>query len=184
MKLFILLLVIGIVAFAAYRHWFVISSNSDTSNDTVSTTLTVDKAKIKEDTKDARAKAGELGEQAKNDVKDIAHKISPGSSTPATTTTAGTPNVALADTIVELEPGNKAVVNVSRKGADVTQTLQLGMTVSEGSNLQVSGGAFDSGKTETSITVEAPPNAHPGKVFIHAEGGPTLELQVLVKPKP
>ena len=77
MKKFIVVCVVVLAAIAFYRGWFSFSghSDSDGNKEKVSVGVTVDKAKIKEDTAEATSKVKELGQKAKEEAHEAVSKI-------------------------------------------------------------------------------------------------------------
>ena len=173
---FILVLLVLLIAFGIYRSWFVVSSKNDPVTDKVNTTFTVDKAKIKEDTAKAEEKVSELGESAKIKAHQISDKV-----TSEKEKTEKPALYALQSASLDLAPGGKATVQVKRTDPDISKPVQLGLTASEGSHLQVSGGQFASGQSEANVMVEAPLNAQDGSIFISPEGNAAMELKVHIK---
>jgi hypothetical protein len=63
----VILLVVGIAGLGFYRGWFQVSSDRDTTDHTVNTTLTVDEDRIRED----KEKLQEFGQQAKEETAEV-----------------------------------------------------------------------------------------------------------------
>ena len=63
----VILLVVGIAGLGFYRGWFQVSSDRDTTDQTVNTTLTVDEDRIRED----KEKLQEFGQQAKEETAEV-----------------------------------------------------------------------------------------------------------------
>jgi hypothetical protein len=157
-RFLIIVCVVLLLAFAFYRGWFSLSghSESDANIDKATGEVTVDKAKIKEDTAEATSKAKELGQKASEKTREAVSKIEGPSKSDYTP-------LALNKKTIELEQGAKTEVTVTRTGGDLNN-MQLGLTVSQDCNLLVSGGLFKAGGTETTITVEAPKGARDGSI--------------------
>jgi len=69
----LVLLVAAIVGFGFYQGWFRVST--DSTDDKVNTTITVDKDKIHADEEKAREKVHGLGQKAKEKTGDLTEKV-------------------------------------------------------------------------------------------------------------
>lgn len=164
--------ILGILAF--YLGWFDISTRTDSVHDKVNVELTLDKAKVKQDTADAAAKARELGEKTQQEVKEVGRKIGDLADREKEKT-----SWKLDRSSIELEKGGRADVSITRSG-DLS-SRQFGLYASAGSNLVVSGGTCKAGEAVCSITVEAPEGASDGSIQVVGDGK-TETLNVTVKP--
>ena len=183
-RFIVILLIVGLVAFAAYSKWFTVTTTTDKLTDKSSTTITVDKAKIKEDTAGAREKLSDLGEKTKEKAKELTETVKEKSQeyseSAKSKDAANATTYALSQTLLNMLPGSNAKIGVTRTGGDLTRVVQLSLSTSQGSHLLVSGGLFTAGKTETTIEIEAPANANSGSVSIATDSGVNMEVKVTV----
>ncbi len=165
--LVVVILIVGCVGFA--RGWFFVTSHTDPIDDKVNVGLTVDKGAIRQDSADVKERAKELGNEAKQDAKNVTERFEKRSAQLH-------PNVSA----LKLQPGSKADVTVTRDTKDL-KAEQLGLKPSVGSNLLASGGMFGDGAKETTITIEAPADAHDGSVTLTSTAGSEI-ITVTVSP--
>ena len=181
-RFIVILLIVGMVAWAAYAKWFTVTTTTDKLSDKSSTTITLDKAKIKDDTAGAREKLSDLGEKTKEKAKEISESVKEKSQglTAKSTDTANATSYALSQTLLNMLPGSSAKIGVTRTGGDLTRVVQLSLSTSQGSHLLVSGGLFTAGKTESTIEIEAPANANSGTVSVVTDSGVNMDVKVTI----
>jgi hypothetical protein len=75
LRTLIILIVIAIVGIGVYRQWFVVTTHDRDDDQKVDLKLTVDKAKIEEDTKMAVKKTEEEAKKLSTEVKEEATKL-------------------------------------------------------------------------------------------------------------
>ncbi len=75
---FLIIIVIAVVAVGFYRGWFQLSGNQDPKTEKVDVNLTVDTAKMKDDTKQAAQRTkkavSDLTDRAKEEAKELREK--------------------------------------------------------------------------------------------------------------
>jgi hypothetical protein len=148
--------------FALYMNWFAFDTVNDTARDKTKIEMTVDKGKVKEDVSAAKQKTEEIGKKAAEGAKDVAEKF-------VTLPQKNGAQIELEQQKVEMQPGATVHISVSRTDAELNR-LQLGLIPSSGSNLLASGGLFNTGETRSTISIEAPKDAHDGTVEVVANG--------------
>ena len=165
--LVIIVLIVACVGFA--RGWFFVTSHTDPIDDKVNVGLTVDKGAIRQDSADVKERAKELGSEAKKDAQNVSERFEKrGAALHANVNT------------LKMQPNTKSDVTVTRDIKDL-KAEQVGLKPSVGSNLLASGGMFGDGAKETTITIEAPADAHDGSIALSSSGG-TETITVTVSP--
>lgn len=157
--LIIVVLIIAVIGFT--RGWFFVTSRTDAADDKVNVGLTVDKAAIRQDTADAKDRAKDLGSAAKKDADQLVDRMEKH---------AESSKLKASVSVLKLQQGSKSEITVTRGGTEL-KAEQLGLKPSTGSNLLATGGLFLDGARDTTITIEAPADAHDGTITLSSSAG-------------
>jgi hypothetical protein len=160
---------------AVYLGWFGFSSSITSDGNHEKVEVTMDKARIREDTAKVTDEVKELTRETGEGVKRIADKVEHGLSSNKA------PLLVADRKSIELEPGARTTVKLTRSGSDL-KALQLILTPSSSSNLGVSGGEFKAGEADSAMVIEAASGARPGSVNIEGIGD-IQHVDVFVKSK-
>ncbi len=161
MARFIVICAAIFLLFGFYRNWFTVSEQSNTG-DKMTIGATLDKGKIQEDTSGAVSKIKDFSQSVKTKAGEAVSSSSDNKEANPTI-------VSWDNKSIRLEHGTKARVNGTRSGGTM-KDMQVGLSVSSGSGVLVSGGLFRAGETETTLTIEAPKSAHDGTITVLADG--------------
>lgn len=82
---------------------------------------------------------------------------------------------------LDVAAGSKAEIRVTRSGGDLAKPMQLELTPVAGSGLVASGGEFKANETGTTVTIEAPSNAHDASSVTIKGGDAVKMLPVVIK---
>jgi hypothetical protein len=160
---------------AVYFGWFGVRSSTTVDGDHEKLELTMDKAKIRDDTSKVVDNVKELSRDATEGIKNVATKVGDGlSSNPKTVMTADRKTV-------ELNPGTYGKVKFTRSGVDLAAT-RLTLTPTPASNLVVTGGQFALNETETFIVIDAPTGSTNGEVKVEGVGDSQI-IKVVINNK-
>lgn len=167
--IFVLLLMV-----AVYLGWFRFSSSESADGTHEGLEITMDKGKIKDDST-----------KVKNEVKDLAHSTSEGFKKVVSKVDSGLssnpkPTFQADRKSVELEPGAKTAVKITRTGKDLPE-MRLTITATPSSHLIVTGGEFRANEVETALVIEAGAGATGGTVNIE-DNGASEQVTVVIKP--
>ncbi|HYF49611.1 MAG TPA: hypothetical protein VEJ63_09410 [Planctomycetota bacterium] len=155
MRGFVFFLILVLLAVLAYAMgWINFSSSDAPGQSTVG--VTFNKDEVKRDVSRADESLGRAGERAKEGLSGLGDRLK-GVANPET------PGLNVNRYAVAIETGARVDVTVTRGGKDLPEA-QLAFTTSPGSNLVVTGGKFEAGQPETTVTIEAPPGAVDGRV--------------------
>jgi len=175
MRGFLFLLILILLAALAYAMgWFDFSSSDSPGQSTIG--VNINKDEVRRDVNKADDAIDEAGERAKEGLDELGRKIQGSSSN------SESPTLKVSRYAVALETGSRIDVTVTRSGADL-KPAELTFVTSPGSNLVVTGGKFDAGQRDTTVTIEAPPGAVDGRVDL-SSGELKESITVEVKTQP
>jgi len=169
--LFLILAIL--VVLAVVMGWIDFSGTSSSSRSTVS--VSVDKDEVEKDLSKTKETVGRWSESAQEEARELAKKVEKATETEKL-------GLRVNKYAVQLDQGARVDVTVTRYGSDL-KPATLKVTATPQSQLLVSGGTFEQGQAETTVTIEAPQGAVDGRVDLQL-GDARESISVEVKSQP